>query len=73
MCEKSDAVNRIDCPPIPPTNIMKVRGRQKYGDVVKSTEASKERRLVTQKPSLVNELLGERSEPHTGVFNRDFA
>ena len=22
---------------------------------------------------LVNILLGERSEPHTGVFNRDFA
>ena len=22
---------------------------------------------------LVNVLLGERSEPHTGVFNRDFA
>ena len=31
------------------------------------------KRSVERVRYVINNLLGERSEPHTGVFNRDFA
>ena len=45
----------------------------RYGKKFHEPKASEMSHNISCKMNVMSDFLGERSEPHTGVFNRDFA